>query len=42
MVAREYQIPAVVGVAGATQAIRDGMVIEVDGDTGIVRIVDEL
>jgi pyruvate,water dikinase len=42
VVAREYRIPAVVGAAGATRAIRDGMVIEVDGDAGIVRIVDEI
>ncbi|MFO7170726.1 MAG: PEP-utilizing enzyme, partial [Chloroflexota bacterium] len=42
VVAREYRIPAVVGVAGATKAIRDGMVIEIDGDAGIVRIVDEI
>jgi pyruvate,water dikinase len=42
VVAREYHIPAVVGAAGATRAIRDGMVIEIDGEAGIVRIVDEL
>jgi pyruvate,water dikinase len=42
IVAREYHIPAVVGAAGATTIIRDGMVIEIDGDAGIVRIVDEL
>jgi pyruvate,water dikinase len=42
VVAREYHIPAVVGAAGATKAIRDGMVIEIDGDAGIVRIVDEI
>ncbi len=39
IVAREYGIPAVVGVAGATAAIKDGSTIEVDGDTGLVRIV---
>jgi pyruvate,water dikinase len=42
VVAREYGIPAVVGVAGATKAITDGMVIEVDGAAGVVRIVDEI
>ncbi|HWQ12511.1 MAG TPA: PEP-utilizing enzyme [Roseiflexaceae bacterium] len=42
VVAREYNIPAVVGAAGATKAIRDGMVIEVVGDAGLVRIVDEI
>lgn len=39
IVAREYGIPAVVGVTGATAAIKDGCMIEVDGDTGLVRIV---
>lgn len=39
VVAREYGIPAVVGVKGATQAIKSGDVIEVDGGTGEVRIV---
>lgn len=38
VVAREYGIPAVVGTDGATSAIRDGDVVEVDGDAGIVRI----
>lgn len=39
VVAREYGIPAVVGAGDATAAIRDGDVVEVDGDAGIVRIV---
>ncbi|MDO8671907.1 MAG: PEP-utilizing enzyme [Dehalococcoidia bacterium] len=39
VVAREYHIPAVVGVGTATTTIRDGQIIEVDGDTGLVRIV---
>jgi pyruvate,water dikinase len=43
VVAREYGIPAVVGIGMATLAIRDGQVIEVDGDAGVVRIIgDEL
>ncbi|MCU0607083.1 MAG: PEP-utilizing enzyme [Candidatus Edwardsbacteria bacterium] len=37
IVAREYGIPAVVGVTGATGRIRDGDVITVDGDRGEVR-----
>ena len=41
VVAREYGIPAVVGVAVATQAIADGQLIEVDGDAGVVRIVGD-
>jgi pyruvate,water dikinase len=39
VVAREYGIPAVVGTQRATEVIRDGQIIEVDGDTGIVRVV---
>jgi phosphohistidine swiveling domain-containing protein len=39
VVAREYGIPAVVGAGTATTAIRDGDVVEVDGDAGTVRIV---
>jgi pyruvate,water dikinase len=40
VVAREYRIPAVVGTGGATAAIKDGQMIEVDGEAGTVRIVD--
>ena len=39
VVAREYGIPAVVGAGTATTAIRDGDVVEVDGDAGTVRVV---
>ncbi|MCH7970441.1 MAG: hypothetical protein IH960_05275 [Chloroflexi bacterium] len=39
IVAREYGIPATVGAAGATFAIKDGDQIEVDGDAGTVRIL---
>ena len=39
VVAREYAIPAVVGTVNATAAIRDGDLVEVDGDAGTVRIV---
>ena len=38
VVAREYRIPAVVGTGRATAAIRDGQILEVDGDAGLVRI----
>lgn len=38
IVAREYGIPAVVGVANATQAIRTGETITVDGSGGIVTL----
>jgi phosphohistidine swiveling domain-containing protein len=38
VVAREFGIPAIVGVAGATTLIQDGQLIEVDGSTGVVRL----
>lgn len=37
VVARELDLPAVVGVADATSRIRDGQTVEIDGTTGIVR-----
>ena len=40
IVAREYGIPAVVGTGRGTVLIPDGATIEVDGDRGVVRIVD--
>jgi rifampicin phosphotransferase len=39
VVAREYGFPAVVSVPGVMDAIRDGQIIEVDGDAGVVRIL---
>jgi phosphohistidine swiveling domain-containing protein len=39
VVAREYGIPAVVGVGMATAVIADGQMVEVDGDAGIVRLL---
>ena len=39
IVAREYGIPAVVNVGGATRIIKTGQTIQVDGNRGIVRIV---
>jgi len=38
IVAREYGLPAVLAVPGATQLIRDGQTIEVDGDRGVVSL----
>jgi pyruvate,water dikinase len=38
VVAREYGIPAVVGVAGATERIASGERITVDGTAGVVRL----
>ena len=39
VVAREYGIPAVVGVAGATDQIRTGQRVTIDGSAGTV-VVD--
>jgi len=38
IIAREYGIPAVVGVPDATRLIRDGDDVGVDGDRGVVTI----
>jgi pyruvate,water dikinase len=40
VVAREYHIPAVVGTGQATAIIQDGQMIEVSGDSGLVRILE--
>ena len=42
VVAREFKLPAAVAVAGATEIVQDGQLIEVDGDRGLVRILDGL
>jgi pyruvate,water dikinase len=39
IIAREYGIPAVVGVAGATSLIADGARLRVDGDQGHVEVL---
>lgn len=41
VVAREYGVPAVVNVVGATMAIRTGDLLRVDGDRGTVEILNE-
>ena len=40
IVSRELGIPCVTSATGATQAIPDGATIEVDGDTGMVTVID--
>jgi pyruvate,water dikinase len=40
VVAREYGLPAVVGATGATSRIPNGQLVEVDGNTGVVRILE--
>jgi pyruvate,water dikinase len=39
VIAREYGLPAVVGVANATRLIQDGQRIRVDGTEGYVEIL---
>jgi pyruvate,water dikinase len=39
VVAREFALPAVVGVADATRTISDGQTIEIDGTQGTVRLL---
>ena len=41
IVAREYGIPAVMGTGTATRRIQSGQLIQIDGDTGTVTLVDE-
>ena len=41
VVAREYGIPAVVGVPGATERIATGDVITVDGSAGMVAALSD-
>lgn len=41
VVAREYGKPCVVGIAGVMSALQDGQLVEVDGDRGVVRIVEQ-
>jgi phosphohistidine swiveling domain-containing protein len=37
--AREYGIPAVVGTWNATNSIRDGDIVRIDGSAGVVEIL---
>jgi nucleoside-diphosphate-sugar epimerase/phosphohistidine swiveling domain-containing protein len=41
IVAREFGIPAVVNTMTATQQLRNGQLVEVDGTAGTVRIIDD-
>lgn len=40
IVAREYGIPAVVGIPSATSTLRDGQRVRVNGETGMVELLD--
>jgi len=39
IVAREYGIPAVVGIPSATSILRDGQRVRINGETGVVEIL---
>jgi pyruvate,water dikinase len=39
-VCREYGVPSVTGTGVATQVIKTGDIVKVDGDTGVVTIVE--
>ena len=41
IVAREFGVPAVVNTQNATQWLKDGQLVEVDGTAGTVRIINE-
>lgn len=40
VVARELGLPCVAGIGGISTAIKDGQLVEVDGSTGMVRLLD--
>jgi len=41
IVAREYGIPAVVGVDRATERLQTGDLVSVDGSTGLIQLIEE-
>ena len=41
VVAREYGKPCVAGIQGITTTLQDGQLVEVDGTSGIVRILEK-
>lgn len=41
IVSRELNIPCIVGASNATEVIKDGDLVEVDADNGIVRIIEK-
>ena len=40
IIGRELGIPTIVGVKNATKLIKDGDLIEINGDTGSIEILD--
>jgi pyruvate,water dikinase len=41
LVAREYGLPCVSGIANATTLWQDGTLVEVDGSAGVIRVIEE-
>lgn len=41
VVSREYGIPAVLAVKGATTRLKSGMKVEINGDQGVIKIIKE-
>jgi phosphohistidine swiveling domain-containing protein len=41
VIGREYGIPAVLNLNGATKLIKDGSLIRVDGKTGVIEVLEE-
>lgn len=41
IVSRELGVPAVLNASGATGALSEGLLVEVDGSTGVVTVIDE-
>jgi pyruvate, water dikinase len=42
IISREMNIPAIVGVQGATTALKTGDFVQFDGSTGIIKKLDEI
>jgi phosphohistidine swiveling domain-containing protein len=40
VIAREYGVPAVLNVPGATEIVKTGQIVEIDGCKGTVKIID--
>jgi len=41
IISREFNIPCIIGTKIATQVLKDGDMVEVDADKGIVKIIDK-
>lgn len=42
IVSREFNLPCIVGTKNATQVLSDGDIVEVDADSGVVRVVEDV